>query len=160
MRAAILTVSSSRAEGSEQADESGPALARFAERVGAAVVAREVVADDRELIAERLRHYADEAGCELVLTTGGTGFSPDDLTPEATADVLDRPAPGIGEAMRLASREHTDKWMLSRGLAGARGRTLIVNFPGNPGAIAEAGEAIADALPHAVRLLSGADHRH
>ena len=151
--AAILTISTSRARGDGE-DESGPALAAFAERLGAKVNGTEVVPDERELIAGRLRWWCDEGGCELVLTTGGTGLSPDDVTPEPTRDVIDREAPGIAEAMRAASREHTDKWMLSRGVAGTRGRTLIVNFPGNPPAIDQAGEAIAAALPHALGLLA------
>jgi molybdopterin adenylyltransferase len=151
--AAILTVSTTRARG-EGEDESGPALAAFAERIGATVIGTEVVPDERELIAGRLRWWCDEGGCELVLTTGGTGLSPDDVTPEATRDVIEREAPGIGEAMRAASREHTDKWMLSRGVAGTRGRALIVNFPGNPPAIDQAGAAIEAALPHALSLLA------
>ena len=155
--AAILTVSSTRARG-EGEDESGPALAAFAERVGAKVVGTEVVPDERELIAGRLRWWCDEGGCELVLTTGGTGLSPDDVTPEATRDVIEREAPGIAEAMRAASREHTDKWMLSRGVAGTRGRALIVNFPGNPPAIEQAGAALEKAIPHALGLLAGERH--
>jgi molybdenum cofactor synthesis domain-containing protein len=151
--AAILTVSTTRARG-EGEDESGPALAAFAERIGVTVVGTEVVPDERELISGRLRWWCDEGGCELVLTTGGTGLSPDDVTPEATREVIEREAPGIAEAMRAASREHTDKWMLSRGVAGTRGRTLIVNFPGNPPAIEQAGAAIEAALPHALALLA------
>ena len=152
--AAIVTISTSRARGDGE-DASGPALAAFAERIGARVVGTEVVPDERELISGRLRWWCDEGGCELVLTTGGTGLSPDDVTPEATRDVIEREAPGIAEAMRAASREHTDKWMLSRGVAGTRGRTLIVNFPGNPPAIEQAGAAIETALPHALSLLAG-----
>lgn len=152
--AAVLTISSSRARG-EGEDRSGPALAAFAERIGATVVGTEVIGDERELIEGRLRWWCDEGGCELVLTTGGTGFSPDDVTPEATRGVIEREAPGIGEAMRAASREHTKMWMASRGIAGTRGRTLIINFPGNPPAIEQAGEAIADALPHILGLLAG-----
>ena len=151
--AAILTISTTRARGNGE-DQSGPALAAFAQRIGAAVVGTEVVPDERELIAGRLRWWCDQGGCELVLTTGGTGLSPDDVTPEATRDVIEREAPGIAEAMRAASREHTDKWMLSRGVAGTRGRALIVNFPGNPPAIDQAGAAIEAALPHALALLS------
>jgi molybdopterin adenylyltransferase len=154
-RAAVLTVSSSRAAGSDEADRSGDGLAAFAAGIGAEVVARDLIADEREPIAERLRYLCDELGCDLLLTTGGTGFSADDLTPEATRDVADRDAPGIAEAMRLASREHTPNWMLSRNVAVVRGSTLIVNFPGSPKAIAEAGDAIAAALPHALRLLRG-----
>jgi molybdenum cofactor synthesis domain-containing protein len=154
-RAAILTVSSSRAGGSDAPDESGERLAAFAESLGAEVVGREIVPDDRERIEARLRHWADAVGCDLVLTTGGTGLAPADVTPEATRAVLDREAPGIAEAVRAAGRDHTPHWMLSRGVAGTRGSTLIVNFPGAPGAISESGEAISVALPHALSLLGG-----
>ena len=157
--AACLTISTSRAAG-EAEDQGGPALARFAESLGITVVGTEVIPDEQELIEGRLRWWSDEGGCELVLTTGGTGFAPDDVTPEATRAVIDREAPGLAEAMRHASRDHTHLWMVSRGLAGTRGRTLIVNFPGNPPAIEQAGAAIAEAIPHALKLLGGADHRH
>jgi molybdenum cofactor synthesis domain-containing protein len=154
MRTAVITVSTSRARG-EAEDTGGPALAAYAERLGAEVVGKDVIADDRELIAERLRFWCDEGGCSLVLTTGGTGFATDDVTPEATRDVIDREAPGLPEAMRAASREHTAMWMTSRGVAGTRGRSLIVNFPGNPPAIEQAGAALEQAIPHAVSLLAG-----
>jgi molybdenum cofactor synthesis domain-containing protein len=159
-RAAIMTISSSRAEGSASEDESGEGLAAFAESLGADVIARDLIGDDRDLIADHLRYLCDEVGCDLLLTTGGTGFAPDDVTPEATLAVAERSAPGIAEAMRLASREHTPHWMLSRNVAVVRGNTLIVNFPGSPKAIGEAGEAIADALPHALRLLAGGTGEH
>src|SRR3954454_20753970 len=153
MRAAIITVSTSRSAGGEPA-ESGPALAQFAQSVGAEVAATEIVPDEQGKIEWALRHYADSEACELVLTTGGTGFAPDDVTPEATRAVIHREAPGIAEALRAASREHTRNWMLSRGVAGIRGRTLIINFPGSPKSIGEAGEAIGEAIPHAVSVLS------
>ncbi|HET6831838.1 MAG TPA: MogA/MoaB family molybdenum cofactor biosynthesis protein [Solirubrobacterales bacterium] len=159
-RAAILTISSSRSDGGEEGDESGDRLAAYAAAIGVEVTVRDLLPDDRELIAERLRRLCDEEGCALVLTSGGTGLAPDDVTPEATLAVADREAAGIAEAMRLASREHTPHWMLSRNVAAVRGRTLIVNFPGSPKAIAEAGEAIAAALPHALRLLRGDADRH
>jgi molybdopterin adenylyltransferase len=152
-RAAILTVSTSRAEEGGGADEGGPKLAQLARSLGAEVTTTEIVPDDRERIAERLRHFCGEAGHELVLTTGGTGFSPDDVTPEATRDVIERDAPGLAEAIRLASREHTRLWMVSRGVAGTRGGTLIVNFPGSPKAIDEVGPAVADGIVHALSLL-------
>ncbi len=159
MKAAVLTVSTSKATGNG-VDESGARLAELAERVGLELMARDVVADDRAAIAERLRFLADDGGCALVLTTGGTGFAPSDVTPEATRDVIDREAPGIAEALRLASRSSARHWMLSRGVAGIRGRTLIVNFPGSPRSIGEAADAIAGSLPHALELLAGERSPH
>jgi molybdenum cofactor synthesis domain-containing protein len=154
VRAAIVTVSTSRAAGGGE-DRSGARLLELAERLGAQVVGREVIADDRSAIERRLRHWADVERCALVMTSGGTGFSPSDLTPEATRAVIDREAPGIAEAMRAASRPHTRYWMLSRAVAGARGATLIVNFPGSPASIEQAGAALQDALAHALALLAG-----
>ena len=152
-RAAVIAISTSKAAG-EGEDVSGPKLKALLEGATCEVVAVELIPDDRELIAGRLRFYADEDACDLIATTGGTGLSPDDVTPEATLDVIDREAPGIAEAMRLESRKHVpDHWMLSRGVAGSRGRTLIVNFPGNPNAIEQAGRAITPSLGHALGLL-------
>jgi molybdopterin adenylyltransferase len=159
MRAAIVTISTSKANG-QGADESGPALVEFARELGVDVDATELIPDDRELIEARLRHLADVSGCDLVLTTGGTGFAPSDVTPEATRAVIERETPGIAEAMRAASRPHTPNWMLSRAVAGIRGRTLIVNFPGNPKSIRETGDALAPALPHALALLGGKHDAH
>jgi molybdenum cofactor synthesis domain-containing protein len=152
VRAVIVTVSDTRSRG-EGRDESGPRLAEFAASLGAEVVAREVVPDERAAIEERLCHWSDQGRCELVLTTGGTGFAPRDVTPEATRAVIEREAPGLAEAMRLASRQHTDLWMVSRGVAGTRGSTLIVNFPGSPRSIPESGAGIREGLIHAVKLL-------
>jgi len=159
-RAAIVTVSSSKSVGGEERDESGERLAALATDLGAEIAGAEIVPDDRATIAERLRHWSDGEGCDLILTTGGTGVAPSDVTPEATRDVIEREAPGIAEAMRDASREHTPHWMLSRAVAGIRGGTLIVNFPGNPRSIDQAGVAIAGALPHALDLLRGAHGGH
>lgn len=159
VRAAILTISTSRAAG-EGGDESGDGLVRWAGSLGAEIAGREVIPDDRALISARLVHWSDAEGCDLVLTTGGTGFGPGDLTPEATRAVIEREAPGIPEAMRAASRPHTRHWMLSRGVAGIRGRTLIVNFPGSPKSIEEAGDAIAAAVPHALELVAGKHGAH
>lgn len=152
MRAAVITISTSKAAG-EGEDESGARLVAFAERIGAELAGHELIPDERALIERRLRHWADEESCDLVLTTGGTGFGPTDVTPEATRAVLERQAPGLAEAMRAASSSHTTHWMLSRAVAGIRGSTLIVNLPGSPRAVEQAGEAIAAALPHAVALL-------
>jgi len=152
-KAAVLAISTSKAAGEGQ-DESGPLLKELLEDAGCNVVAVELIPDDRDLIAGRLRFYSDENACDVIATTGGTGLSIDDVTPEATRDVIEREAQGIAEAMRLASREHVPMhWMLSRGVAGSRGRTLIVNFPGNPNAISQAGAAIAPSLGHAIGLL-------
>jgi molybdenum cofactor synthesis domain-containing protein len=159
MRAALLTVSTSKARG-EGDDESGAALAEFARGLGLEVAAQEIVPDDQWRIVARLRHFCDDLSVDLVLTSGGTGLSPDDVTPEATRAVLVREAPGIAEAMRAASRPHTPNWMLSRGIAGTRGRTLIVNFPGSPRSIGQCGEALAPALPHALALLAGERPNH
>jgi len=156
MRAAIITVSSSRGEGD---DRGGPALRVFAAELGAEIAGAEIVPDDQAQIAARLVEWADR-GVDLVLTTGGTGFAPSDVTPEATRTVIEREAPGIAEAMRRASAAHTPHWMLSRGVAGIRERTLIINFPGSPKSIAEAGSAIAAALPHALTLLGGQPSDH
>jgi molybdenum cofactor synthesis domain-containing protein len=161
VRAAVITVSTSRsAPGAEADDESGPALAEFARSLGLDVAGTEIVGDDRESIESRLRHWADTEDCDLVLTSGGTGFAPTDVTPEATLAAIDREAPGLAEAMRDASREHTPNWMLSRGVAGIRGSTLIINFPGSPRSIAQAGDAISSALPHALELLAGSRSTH
>jgi len=157
LSAAVVTVSSSR---TPDDDPGGDELADYAVALGAEVVAREIATDDQEVLEERLRHLCDEVACDLVLTTGGTGFTPDDVTPEATLAVAERLVPGIAEAMRLASREYTEHWMLSRNVAAIRGGTLIVNFPGSPKAIGEAGAAIAEALPHGLRLLRGESDRH
>jgi molybdenum cofactor synthesis domain-containing protein len=158
-RAVILTISTSKAAGDGH-DESGPRLAALAQQLVAEVASVEVIADEQALIEARLRHWCDVERCELILTSGGTGLAPSDVTPEATRAVIEREAPGIPQAMREASRAHTENWMLSRALAGTRGRTLIVNFPGSPAAIEQTGEAIAAPLRHALALLSGGDAGH
>jgi molybdenum cofactor synthesis domain-containing protein len=160
--AAVITISTSKAEragGAEQpsasGDESGPRLAALVERLGLELAGQELIADDRALIADRLRHWADTERCALILTSGGTGLSPSDVTPEATRAVIEREAPGIAEAMRDASRTHTTNWMLSRAVAGTRGACLIVNFPGSPASIDQTGEALAGPLAHALALIAG-----
>ena len=153
MRTAVLTISTSVARRNAE-DESGPLLARLADAAGADVLAMEVVPDDLRLIEDRLHHFVDE-DVRLILTTGGTGLTPDDVTPEATALVVQRPAPGIAEAMRAESLRHTPMGMLSRGIAGVCGRTLIVNFPGSPRAIEQLFAVIAPVLDHAAATLDG-----
>jgi len=164
IRVGILTVSDRSARG-ERADLSGPALEMaLAEGLAATeVVVRDVVPDERELIAARLTRWSDEDGLDLILTTGGTGFAPRDVTPEATRLVTDREAPGLAEAMRAASLRVTPHAMLSRAAAGMRGRTLIVNLPGSPKGAVENLATILPVLPHALELLRedpGAESRH
>ncbi len=154
MKAAILTVSTSVAAGRTE-DTSGLALAELSAASGAEVVASEVVSDDRDAIEAALRRFcAPEAGISLVFTTGGTGLTDDDVTPEATRAVIDRDAPGFAEAMRAESLRHTPMGILTRGVSGIAGRTLIINFPGNPKAIAELFPVIAPTLGHAVATLN------
>ncbi|HZO36957.1 MAG TPA: MogA/MoaB family molybdenum cofactor biosynthesis protein [Solirubrobacteraceae bacterium] len=159
MRGAAITVSTSKAAG-EGADASGPLLAEIVRKLGGELAGSEVVADDRAAIAACLRRWCDDERCDLVLTSGGTGMSPTDVTPEATLDVLERQAPGLAEAMRLASRPHTPHWMLSRAVAGTRGRTLVINLPGHPRALSEVTDALLPALGHALELLSGSHGSH
>jgi molybdenum cofactor synthesis domain-containing protein len=157
VRTAVITVSTSVSR-RESDDASGPVLAHLAEAAGCEVQAMEVLPDDIALIEDRLRHHAD-AGLALVLTTGGTGFTPDDVTPEATRRVIDRDAPGIAEAIRAASLRHTPMGMLSRGVSGIAQRTLIVNFPGSPKAIEQTFGVLAPVLRHAVDTLRREDGR-
>lgn len=159
LRAAVVTVSTSRARDGGS-DESGDALVALVSEMEGTLAGRDLVGDDRDAIEGCLRRWADGGACDLILTTGGTGFAAADVTPEATEAVIERRAPGIAEAMRAASAEHTRHWMLSRATAGIRGSTLIVNFPGNPKAIAETAGALRSALPHAVSLLRGAPTAH
>jgi molybdopterin adenylyltransferase len=151
MRTAILTVSTSVAAGGTE-DRSGAALTELALAAGAQIVARDVLADDRPAIEQWLRRQADE-GASLIFTTGGTGLTDDDVTPEATRAVIDRHAPGFAEAMRAESLKHTPLGILTRGVSGIAGRSLIINFPGNPKAIGELFPVIAPTLRHAVATL-------
>jgi molybdopterin adenylyltransferase len=151
MRAAVVTVSSSLARG-EGADVSGPRLAELCDAAGLDV-SMETVSDDREAIASVLKRLADVEEVRFVFTTGGTGLTVDDLTPEATRDVIDRDAPGYAEAIRADSRDHTPLGLLSRGVSGVRGRTLIVNFPGNPKAIDQSWPIVEPTLTHAAETL-------
>ncbi len=151
MRAAIVTVSTSVAAGVTE-DTSGLALAECAREAGAEVVAQEVVTDDQAAIEAVLRRHVDD-DVAVIFTTGGTGFTPDDVTPEATRAVIDREAPGYAEAMRAESVRYTPMGILTRGVSGIAQRTLIVNFPGNPKAIAQLWPVIAPTLDHAVATL-------
>jgi molybdenum cofactor synthesis domain-containing protein len=151
MRTAVITISTSVAAGTTE-DLSGQALTELAEQAGADIVATEVVSDDEHAIEGALRRQV-EAGVALIFTTGGTGLTPDDVTPEATRAVIDRDAPGFAEAMRAESLKHTPMGIVSRGVSGIAGRTLIVNFPGNPKAIGQLFPVIAPTLEHVVATL-------
>lgn len=157
MNVGILTVSD-RASRGEYEDKAGPLLATIiTERTNWQVARQGVVADEVEEIAAALRAWCDE-GIHLILTTGGTGFAPRDVTPEATKVVIERETPGLAEALRAESLKITRHAMLSRGVAGIRGRSLIINLPGNPKAVQESLDILLPVLPHALDLLTQAPH--
>jgi molybdenum cofactor synthesis domain-containing protein len=157
MRFAILTISDRSARG-ERADLSGKALADLVAGQGWEIAQMGIVPDEASQIQQQLTQWADSHIADVILTTGGTGFSPRDVTPEATSAVLDRPTPGLAEAMRAASIAKTPHAMLSRAVAGIRGTTLIVNLPGSPTGAVENLQVILSVLPHAVELLSSSPH--
>lgn len=153
MRFGILTVSDRSARG-EREDASGPALEGVIKTQGWLISKQEIVPDEQKTIEKKLTNWSDSGDIDIILTTGGTGFSPRDITPEATRAVIERPAPGLAEAMRIASLQITSHAMLSRANAGIRGRTLIVNLPGSPKGAVENLRVILPVLRHAVDLLS------
>jgi molybdopterin adenylyltransferase len=153
-RAAVLTLSETVARGAGR-DESGDAAVETITSLGAEVVVRDALPDDQRRITERLRAYADDVHVDLVLTTGGSGLAVGDVTPEATLAVVERLVPGLPEVARMRTLEKTPLAVLSRGVAGIRGRTLIINLPGSPKAVREWLEVMAPVLPHAIALLHG-----
>ena len=157
MKAAVLTASDRCSRG-EATDTSGPHIARRLGEAGFEVVGTAVVSDDRCTIAERLRALIEEHSPDVIVTTGGTGLSARDVTPEATLDVVDRRATGIAEAIRAAGMAHTPRACLSRGEAGLAGTTLIVNLPGSLKAVREGMDVLVELLPHAVRMIAGEGH--
>lgn len=162
LRFGILTVSDRSSRG-QRADLSGPALADFVRARGWDASLLHVVADERAQIASTLTGWCARGDLDILLTTGGTGFAPRDVTPEATRDVIEREAPGLAEAIRAESLKATPHAMLSRGLAGIRGRTIIINLPGSPKGAVESLQAVAGVLEHAVKLLredAGAEAEH
>jgi len=163
INAGVLTVSDKGSTG-EREDTAGPALADMIEALGSVVVKRAVVPDERAVIAERLKIWADEEELQVILTTGGTGLSPRDVTPEALLDIHERTVPGFGEAMRSRSMLYTPRGFLTRSLAVVRKKTLIVALPGSERAVRQCFEAIAPALRHGVEILNGWDaecgHNH
>lgn len=150
-----IIVASDKGARGERADESGVLISDLLEKACFQTKEYVIVADDRRLLADEMIRMADVVKVNLILTTGGTGFSPRDVTPEATLDVCERLCPGIPEAMRAASLRITPRAMLSRAVAGIRGRTLIVNLPGSPKAVRENLDCLLDTLPHGLEILLG-----
>jgi len=154
IRAVVITVSDACSRG-EREDASGVALTELLGGIGAEIVATKIVSDDLEPLAATLREFAERSDVNLIITTGGTGFSPRDNTPEATLAVIERAAPGLSEAMRMETLKQTPMAMISRGVCGIRSGTLIINLPGSPKGVRESFAVIAPVLSHAIALLAG-----
>lgn len=159
VRVGVVTVSDKGFAGARE-DLSGPLLVELVEALGFEVVQRLIVPDEQREIERVLVQLADEAGLDLVLTTGGTGPAPRDVTPEATRAVIEREMPGLAELLRFEGYRRTPLAVISRGIAGIRGRTLIVNLPGNPKAVREGMETLAPVLPHTIQMLQGVETEH
>jgi molybdenum cofactor synthesis domain-containing protein len=159
IRAGVVTVSD-KGHAGERKDVSGPLLADLLCKIGAEVVRQEIVPDERPDIEGVLIEMADEAQFDLVVTTGGSGLTPRDVTPEATLAVIEREASGLAEVLRFAGYRKTPLAVLSRGVAGVRGRTLIINLPGSPKAVREGMETLTPILPHAIKMVRGVDTEH
>ena len=159
VRAAILTLSDKGSRG-ERGDTSGPAIRDLLEAAGAEIHRTALLPDERERIGAMLCAWADDGSLDLIVTTGGTGLSPRDVTPDATLAVIDYPVPGMAEAMRAEGLRHTPMAMLSRAVCGVRGRTLIVNLPGSEKGVRESLAVLVPVLPHAVETLRGATEDH
>ncbi len=159
IRVGILTVSDSCADGKRK-DAGGPAIAKWARKMGWVVERRSVVSDKLITIAYYLCDWSDEHRLDLILTTGGTGVGPRDVTPEATQAILEKKIPGICETLRKEGSKHTPFAVLSRAAAGARGKTLIINLPGNPKSFNESFLILEAIIPHSLRMIAGAGHNH
>jgi molybdopterin adenylyltransferase len=153
-KVAILTISDKGSKG-EREDSSGPLIQEMVKDLPAEVVHYEIIPDEKEIIVQALKKSADQLKADLILTTGGTGMSPRDVTPDATLQVVERQVPGFAEAMRAESLKKTPHAMISRAIAGIRGSTLIVNLPGSPKSVKENLAVILPALPHALSKLKG-----
>ena len=159
IHAVVITASDACSRG-EREDKSGELLVELLTAIGARIVAKEILSDDLEPLADKLREWVERPDVNLVVTTGGTGFGPRDNTPEATLRVLEREAPGLSEAMRIQTLKNTPMAMISRGVTGIRSGALIINLPGSPKAVLESFEIIRPVLSHAVALLAGERDRH
>lgn len=157
IRTAILTISDSCAEGKRQ-DLSGQAIADILPGDRFEICQRKIVPDNQQIIADELKKYSDKEKVDIVLTTGGTGLGPRDVTPEATVSVCEKMVPGLGEILRFESYKKTPNAVLSRSVAGIRNGTLIINLPGSPKAVRECLEIIMDVLPHALKMMRGGGH--
>jgi molybdopterin adenylyltransferase len=149
---AVLTLSDKGAKG-ERDDKSGLLIQELLKRIGAEVKSYDILPDEKDLIKEKLIQFS--AQVDLIITTGGTGLAPRDVTPDATLEIIEKEVPGIAEAMRLEGLKKTNRAMLSRAVAGVRGKCLIINLPGSPKAVREGLEAIIEVIPHAVEKLKG-----
>src|SRR6266851_1090735 len=158
IRAVVITSSDACSVG-EREDTSGETLVDLLTKLGAKIIAKEILNDDLDPLAEMMRAYADRNDVNLIVTTGGTGFGPRDNTPEATLKVIEREAPGLAEAMRIQTLKNTPMAMISRGVCGIRSGALIINLPGSPTAVRESFEVIKPVLNHAISLLAG-ESRH
>lgn len=154
VRVAVLTVSDRSARG-ERPDRGGPLLQEYVDRKGWNLILAGIVPDEKDMIVQTLSQWSDSGHVDLILTTGGTGFHPRDVTPEATREVLHRPTPGLDELMRRGGLAETPRAALSRGTSGIRGKTLIINLPGSPRAIRQNLESVLEVLEHAVRVCRG-----
>lgn len=159
IRASVVTISD-KASAGEREDASGPLLADLLRKIGIQVVMQIVVPDEREEIQRALTDLADREQVDLVVTTGGTGLTPRDVTPEATRDLIERDVPGLAEVLRFDGYRSTPLAVLSRGVSGIRGRTLIINLPGSPKAVREGMETLTPILPHAIKMLRGVNTEH
>ena len=157
MRVAIITISDTAARG-EREDKSGPAVEKRCRELGWNLVSKKIVADDLNAIRDLLVQFADSAAADLILTTGGTGIGPRDITPEATTAAAEKLIPGFGERIRGVTGQNFPRAYMSRALAAVRARTIILNLPGSPKGAVECLDAIADLLPHASEVLKGASH--
>ncbi len=151
---AILTISD-RSYYGEREDSSGPIIRDMLQRVNSDVIFSQIIPDEKDIIVQKLTELSDIIKADLIITTGGTGLSPRDVTPEATLDIIEKRVPGLEEAMRAESMKITPHGMLSRAVAGVRGKTLIINLPGSPKAVKENLSVILPAIPHAIEILKG-----